>query len=294
LRSLRSKLIFYISLLVAGLVFAAGVIEVRKRSTELNDELLENSENFSVISAPGLLERTRALYFQADRFRELEASVRQVMARNRALTQVQVVDTLFGIVLFDSTEFEEGYYGFKRSPRVFDGQKLLADVELNKPIVERRNASVRVVVPLFAGKEIANPRDVNRAIVFDYSTAQVQKALSDMRLRYALQAVLFLLIGVVLAALQSQAITRPLVALTQGAKQIARGDLDHRVKLKSKDELGVLGSQRWAASSARTSSSRSSTSSRTSSSPTPRTSCARPSTASWGCSARCSTAPTAP
>ena len=51
MRSLRSKLVLFISLLVAALVGAAGFIEVRKRSTELNQELLETSENFSAMAA---------------------------------------------------------------------------------------------------------------------------------------------------------------------------------------------------------------------------------------------------
>ncbi len=241
MRSLRSKLVLYISVLIAGLIGATGVIEVRKRSAELNQELIETSENFSAISAPSVLERTRSLYYQPARFPELEAAVRQVMVRNRALTRVQVVDTLFGIVLFDSIEFEEGYYGFKRTARVFDAQQLLSGIELNQLVRDQKDKSIRVVVPLFAGKEIADPRDVNRAVVFDFSTAGVEKALAEMRLRYALQALLFLLIGIALAAVQSQAITRPVRELTKGANKLARGDLDHRVKVRSKDELGALG-----------------------------------------------------
>jgi DNA-binding response OmpR family regulator/signal transduction histidine kinase len=241
LRSLRTKLVLYMSLLVAGLVGVAGFVEVRKRSSELNTELLENAQNFSAISAGTVLDKTRELYYQPDKFTELESSVRQVMRRHRALSRVEVVETLFGIVLFDSKEFEEGYYGFDQEPRVFSGNELLRNVELNKLVVDRKGQTIRVMVPLFSGKEIADPRDVNRGVVFHFSTAQVEKALADMRLRYFLQALVFVLIGVVLAAFESNAITRPLRGLTEGAQRISQGDLDHRVKVGTKDELGVLG-----------------------------------------------------
>lgn len=241
MRSLRTKLVLYISVLVAGLVAASGFFEVRRRSAEMNTELGENARNFAAISANTVLDRTQALYYQADKFPELESAVRQVMVRHRALTRVEVVETLFGVVLFDSREFEEGYYGFKRAARVFDNPDLLKDLELGRLVVEPRQDQVRVVVPLFAGREIVDPRDINRAVVFDFSTAYIVQALAAMRNRYALQAVLFVLIGVLLAALESQAITRPLRRLTEGVQRIAQGDLEHRVAVTSRDELGALG-----------------------------------------------------
>ncbi|MBI3183234.1 MAG: response regulator [Myxococcales bacterium] len=241
MRSLRTKLILYISLLVASLVGVAGFVEVRKRSGELYTELREGAENFSAVSANTVLERASTLYYQPDQFPVLESGVRQVMSRHRALTRVQVVEALFGVVLFDSKEFDEGYYGFKRQARVFDEPKMLADVELNKLVSREKGDSYRVVIPLFIGKEIADPRDVNRAVVFDFSAKLIEKQLADMRLRYGLQALLFVLIGVALAALESQAITRPLRGLTEGVRRIGQGELEHRVEIKSRDELGMLG-----------------------------------------------------
>jgi serine phosphatase RsbU (regulator of sigma subunit) len=52
---------------------------------------------------------------------------------------------------------------------------------------------------------------------------------------------LFVLIGVVLAIFQGLAISRPIKLLAWKADQIARGDLDARVEVKSGDELGQLG-----------------------------------------------------
>ncbi len=52
---------------------------------------------------------------------------------------------------------------------------------------------------------------------------------------------LFLLIGVVLAILQSLSITRPIKAMAWKADQIARGDLAARVEVTSRDEIGFLG-----------------------------------------------------
>lgn len=50
-------------------------------------------------------------------------------------------------------------------------------------------------------------------------------------------AAIALIIGLVL----TRQITKPIKALVNGARQIARGNLSHRVEIKSKDELGNLG-----------------------------------------------------
>jgi serine phosphatase RsbU (regulator of sigma subunit) len=52
---------------------------------------------------------------------------------------------------------------------------------------------------------------------------------------------LFVLIGTVLAILQGLSITRPIKQLAWRADQIARGDLEARVEVSSKDEIGLLG-----------------------------------------------------
>jgi serine phosphatase RsbU (regulator of sigma subunit) len=52
---------------------------------------------------------------------------------------------------------------------------------------------------------------------------------------------LFALIGTVLAILQGLSISRPIKQLAWRADQIARGDLQARVEVTSKDEIGVLG-----------------------------------------------------
>ena len=52
---------------------------------------------------------------------------------------------------------------------------------------------------------------------------------------------LFALIGVLLAIVQSLSITRPIKQMAAKADQIARGDLEARVEVKSRDEIGFLG-----------------------------------------------------
>jgi sigma-B regulation protein RsbU (phosphoserine phosphatase) len=57
--------------------------------------------------------------------------------------------------------------------------------------------------------------------------------------RFGLAAVVFAVIG--LALIFSRTVTKPLWALVQSAKQLAGGDLDARVDIRSRDEFGTMG-----------------------------------------------------
>jgi serine phosphatase RsbU (regulator of sigma subunit) len=75
------------------------------------------------------------------------------------------------------------------------------------------------------------------------AAAAEQKAAASTRAAIYTGAVgaLFVLIGTLLAVFQGLSISRPLKQLAWKADQIARGDLEARVEVKSTDEIGVLG-----------------------------------------------------
>jgi serine phosphatase RsbU (regulator of sigma subunit) len=75
------------------------------------------------------------------------------------------------------------------------------------------------------------------------ATTEQQKSEASQRAAIYSAAVgaLFALIGTVLAILQGLSISRPIKQLAWKADQIARGDLEARVEVKSNDEIGFLG-----------------------------------------------------
>lgn len=107
--------------------------------------------------------------------------------------------------------------------------------------------------PTPAGAIAAEPPDARRGyVVLGYdlapteayaATAETEKAQASTRAALYTGAVgaLFALIGTVLAILQGLSISRPIKQLAWKAGQIARGDLEARVEIKSADEIGFLG-----------------------------------------------------
>ena len=77
---------------------------------------------------------------------------------------------------------------------------------------------------------------------FEAAAGQQKDAASQRAALYTgAVGALFALIGTVLAILQGLSISRPIKQLAWRADQIARGDLEARVEIKSNDEIGFLG-----------------------------------------------------
>jgi serine phosphatase RsbU (regulator of sigma subunit) len=80
--------------------------------------------------------------------------------------------------------------------------------------------------------------------IFDYeaeSAEQKESATKKLALNTGAFGALFVLIGAVLAIFQGLQISKPIKLLAWKADQIARGDLEARVEVRSTDEIGLLG-----------------------------------------------------
>jgi len=107
--------------------------------------------------------------------------------------------------------------------------------------------------PTAAGAVAENPPDARRGyVVLGYDLAPTQwfaTAAAEQRVESRTRTLLFILaagalfalIGTVLAIFQGLSISRPIKQLAWKADQIARGDLEARVEIKSSDEIGFLG-----------------------------------------------------
>jgi len=77
---------------------------------------------------------------------------------------------------------------------------------------------------------------------FEEAADEAKSSAANRAMLYtAAVGALFALIGTVFAILQGLSITRPIKQLAWRADQIARGDLQARVEVTSRDEIGVLG-----------------------------------------------------
>lgn len=74
----------------------------------------------------------------------------------------------------------------------------------------------------------------------DYMEKQISVGISKMTTQIKLVAYVAMLIGVLLANFLGYTFAKPLKLLTEASEEITKGNLDVEIKLKRKDEIGVL------------------------------------------------------
>ncbi len=72
------------------------------------------------------------------------------------------------------------------------------------------------------------------------SEASIQEELAKVRMQVLVLALVFIVLGVAVAFVMGQRITSPILSLTRDVETIARGNLDHRPRVMTTDEIGVL------------------------------------------------------
>jgi diguanylate cyclase (GGDEF)-like protein len=80
------------------------------------------------------------------------------------------------------------------------------------------------------------------AVRVGFSLENIDKQIEGHIIRSLLIAILSIAMGAITGLILTKIITRPLELLVQGTKAISSGQLDYRVKVDTKDELGILAS----------------------------------------------------
>jgi HAMP domain-containing protein/signal transduction histidine kinase len=83
--------------------------------------------------------------------------------------------------------------------------------------------------------------DPSRIVEIVYNTGRITDSLNRLILFHLLVAACAIILGCLVAILISRRITRPIQEIVDDADQIARGDLDHRIRPTQNSEFSILG-----------------------------------------------------
>jgi len=103
------------------------------------------------------------------------------------------------------------------------------------------NQSISGFINVFSHRKHLNSEDVFSRLVYVSDSIQIEKERLKTLIQVALSTIA-LIIGVSCLAgyLISQSISRPLIHLQKGVEKIGEGNLDHKINIKSTDEIGQL------------------------------------------------------
>jgi len=231
---LAKKLLFYTGGIVALLLAAAFMLLERNQAQAWEDYLFNQSLSFARLATPELLKRFRGS-FPPDEPVDI-ADMHDFLGINRDLVQFSLVSPT-GRRLYLSHVFEN-YADLDVTP--FDEENLSARLAAERTtMVTHKLLDGRrlldLIEPAFGptGQQVVSVRYL---ISYDSIDARMR----DARQQFVLIAFAALIGCLVMVSLVARRITQPIARLTEGARSLARGELQTRIVEEGHDELGTL------------------------------------------------------
>ena len=231
---LGKKLLLYTGGIVALLLVVTFMVLERNQAQAWEDYLFNQSLSFARLATPELLKRFRGS-FPPDEPDDI-ADMHEFLGLNRDLVQFSLVSAT-GRRLYLSNAFEN-FPDLNLKP--LDSEDLSVRLAAGRtPMITQRLPGGRrlldLIEPAFGptGQQVVSVRYL---ISYDSIDARMQ----ETRRHFVMIAVAALLGCLVMVSLIARRITRPIASLTDGARSLARGELETRIIAESRDELGTL------------------------------------------------------
>jgi len=151
-------------------------------------------------------------------------------------TRIRILDQQ-GIVLVDSMEGKD-------VGRELSGVEEMAQALSGQPGKAVRLAESRIGIggrTMYVAVPISVDRQVVGAVYLSQSMSDLLAVIYDLRWRLVISAGVAAVVASMAGLLLSRALTRPIQQLTLAADEVARGDLERQVPVRSADEIGRLG-----------------------------------------------------
>lgn len=250
--SIRKKLVFAVSGLVIVLFAAMAFLFINEKKVEMAEDIFAKAVAFGRLTAPKLADDTD-LYLLSDSFVYFNREVGEVFAQNDDVERLMVV-RYDGELVYDSLEDQRARY---------EGEKRLVDSDL-LALVQSENLGLEYLdgrAIYLKGSDFVdkNEQEVVRpeegsllsyfvvpgsedfGVVYFLNYHNLDQRVAAMVMRIVYLALFGMMIGFVLAMLLSGQLTKPILKLVEGAKQIAMGNFRAQVDIATRDEIKDLG-----------------------------------------------------
>ncbi|MFA6521286.1 MAG: SpoIIE family protein phosphatase [Candidatus Gracilibacteria bacterium] len=257
MHSIKTKLIVAISVLVIFLFSITAFLLIDEKQKELSLDIYSKARSFSELTTPKIVDLYKTLLAEKSFF-IFNREMKDIFSKNEDVSQIKLY-SFSGDILYDSDiERERPYEG---ETRKISDPDLAARVKTNLPSYALANGRTvflkkdsdgvyfyvnqneKEIAPIGDTDRIINiisPLDGKFIVQFDVSYAKLQERVSAMTKRIILLLVFGVLLGLGFGWYFSSRITGPIEKLKGGAMVLAKGDFTARVKVESKDEVGVL------------------------------------------------------
>ncbi len=257
-RSLKSKFIVAFGTLILLLFLLLGFFLVNEKEQELSQDIASASQSFAVLSAEAVMDNYE-LYLKPGNFIAFTREVQSLLRKNTDVTGVQVI-SYSGVVLYNSSEeSKEMHSGSLRTIpdeatlKRIQASKASLVTELGRVIylnikadgtLQPVDENEKLIAGLDPSERILNiaiPNGNTHTVLYGITYEAMELRLALVKKQIFGVTGLGLILTFMIAYMFSVSITNPLKELKESALKIAGGDFKVRVKIRSRDEIGILG-----------------------------------------------------
>ncbi len=254
---IRTKLVLAISALMVIVFSVASSLFINEKKIELAQDIYINSLAFSRLTAP-TISYNYDLYMEQNSFVYFNREIASVFEQNEDVNRIKVL-SYDGRILYDSfSDVEAKYDGENRfvkedfmnhiqsrnvAVRLKDGTDFFIKIMLDGEVrfVDKNEKKLE---PMQEGALIDYfivPASEKYSVYYGVDYTNMDQRVIRMRTRIIYLAIFGIMMGVLMSVFMSKRITKPVSELVEGAENIAKGNFDYRVYIKTNDELSFLG-----------------------------------------------------
>jgi len=220
--SIFHKLMLYVAMLIFAAVGITTYFTVKTESEVLRDGLIQSGKRM----AKQLASSTQSAFWSLNWIYVENLLRSPELYGSKEMVYAKIVKPNGEVYLAN----EKAYYGEILSNSLrFDQETLLKTYYFPA----RQEHGMLLIYPVSIGVE-------RWYIVLGFSLSPIQEASVALVQRNIMWGLVILIPAVVLSFFLSKTISKPLIGLSTAAKIVADGNLNHTVKVKSKDEVGLL------------------------------------------------------
>jgi len=250
--SIKSKLILAITALMAVIFLMIAFLFINEKKIELADDIYFGVRTFAELTAPAIADDVD-LYLNEEGFVYFNKDIKKIFEQNKDVEWLKVV-SYGGEIVYDSLmDAEKKYEGEERVTTVLPS---IEQVKSEFPsfsisgdgfgkfdiyYLDENGVVLNSPETGFKISSFVQPASDKYSVVYGVTYANMDERISDMITRIIATAILGLALGIVLAFFMSTRVTRPVRKLVSGAEEVAKGNFEYQVDIKSRDELGFLG-----------------------------------------------------
>jgi len=231
--TLGKKLFIYTSGSLVILLLATFLLLEKSQSRQWEDHFKSQAVSFARFATPELLKVFRGDFSLSH---DVEKTLNDILGGNRDLIGFLIYSPSAKL-LFRSSESS----GFEEiSPSDLEGFEIIASLHSHEVMAKTRVlADGRRLLDLFSpafgptGEQILTVRYL---VSFDSLDARLR----EVRIQFLKVAFFAVLSSAALVAFVARRVTRPIKLLTDGVRAVGREELQTRIGIKSRDEIGAL------------------------------------------------------